>query len=187
MLSRTTYKSVGSLFLIPLAALVVNCREDQNGGPVAFIFEVGEPLQERPLHTTPGQIARSSTKMLWYAHEPWKDCASCHDTQKQAAAPGQMYYVTAEPELCYNCHADHRVAASYVHGPVAVGQCLFCHYPHKSRVKYLLKEPVPELCYLCHDMADVKSIPAHSTAEPSGCSDCHSAHSSSQRALLRES
>ena len=73
-----------------------------------------------------------------------------------------------------------------VHGPVAVGQCLFCHNPHKSQVKYLLKGPVPELCYLCHDEDATESIPAHFVRELSACTDCHDPHASDERPLLKQ-
>jgi len=43
--------------------------------------------------------------------------------------------IAQEPELCYNCNDDYTVSASFIHGPVAVGQCLFCHNPHKSKIE----------------------------------------------------
>ncbi|UCE49790.1 MAG: hypothetical protein JSW47_06490 [Phycisphaerales bacterium] len=147
---------------------------------------MGQGKQENSLDPAYARFAQSPTKLSWYAHEPWKDCASCHDVQRQAESPSQTYFLAPVPELCYNCHTDHRDATSSVHGPVAVGDCLFCHDPHKSRIEHLLKQPVPKLCYLCHDMNDIGSIPAHPIEEASKCTDCHDAHASFARTLLKE-
>jgi len=89
------------------------------------------------------------------------------------------------PKLCYNCHDDYVATASFVHGPVAVGQCLFCHTPHKSKIEHLLKKPEPDLCYLCHDASMIELIPAHLPQQTSACTDCHNPHSGSTKALLK--
>jgi predicted CXXCH cytochrome family protein len=89
------------------------------------------------------------------------------------------------PKLCYGCHADYTVSAPFVHGPVAVGQCLFCHNQHKSKIEHLLKEPEPKLCYLCHDINTVELIPAHLTNQQFACTGCHNAHASPVKSLLK--
>jgi predicted CXXCH cytochrome family protein len=98
----------------------------------------------------------------------------------------ETYLIAQEPELCYNCHDDYTVSAPFVHGPVAVGQCLFCHNPHKSKIKYLLKEAEPGLCYLCHDVNTIELIAAHVPDQLSSCTNCHNPHSGSLKALLKE-
>jgi len=90
------------------------------------------------------------------------------------------------PELCYECHADYTTSESYVHGPVAVGQCLLCHNPHKSQFEHLLNESQPKLCYMCHNVNVINSIPAHLTEQKFTCTDCHDSHTSSVKYLLKE-
>jgi predicted CXXCH cytochrome family protein len=76
-------------------------------------------------------------------------------------------------------------ADAYVHGPVAVGECLFCHDAHASNHKALLKEAVPDLCYMCHDTQDVTAIADHGQASYENCIRCHDSHGGSSRGLLK--
>jgi predicted CXXCH cytochrome family protein len=69
---------------------------------------------------------------------------------------------------------------------VAVGQCLFCHNPHKSKIEHLLVVPEPGLCYLCHDKNTIELIAAHLPKQLSACTDCHNAHASPVKALLKQ-
>lgn len=161
--------SVGLVLLIPLVAYVVGCNQIEHHEAMTFFFD---------------GLAQSSQKQFWYTHEPRKNCTNCHDKQKQT--PGQPFFVAPVPKLCYNCHVDRTVSASFVHGPVAVGECLLCHNPHKSQIEHLLRQPIPKLCYLCHDMNAIESTSAHSIDQLSKCTDCHNAHASSEHALLKE-
>ena len=131
-------------------------------------------------------LAQVPQEPIWYVHEPRKDCTNCHDTAKQSKSPGQLYLTAPVPKLCYDCHDDRTVSAKFVHGPVAVGECLECHNHHKSRVKHLLKEAEPNVCYFCHDADAIAAIPAHLTGQPSACTDCHNPHASLERPLLKE-
>jgi len=70
---------------------------------------------------------------------------------------------------------------------VAVGQCLFCHNPHKSKIEHLLTAPEPGLCYQCHDVDTIELIAAHLPKQLSACTDCHNAHASSTKGLLKGS
>ena len=121
----------------------------------------------------------------WYVHEPRKNCTTCHGRRNQRRLTAKAFLLTPVPQLCYNCHDERTIKGPYVHGPVAVGECLFCHNPHKSQMKYLLKGSIPELCFLCHDEVEIDSIPDHSVSELSSCMDCHYAHSGLERALLK--
>jgi predicted CXXCH cytochrome family protein len=87
--------------------------------------------------------------------------------------------------LCYNCHDDYTSSASFVHGPVAVGQCVFCHNPHRSKIEHLLVASEPGLCYFCHDKNTIELIAAHSPKQLSPCTNCHNPHASSIKALLK--
>jgi len=145
-----------------------------------------DELKDELVDSDSQTLRQTRPKQLWYIHQPRKDCTLCHDKSRQRVFSSQTYLIKPVPELCYECHADYTTSASYVHGPVAVGRCLFCHNPHKSRIEHLLEEPQPRLCYLCHNIDTVKIIPAHLAKPEFDCTDCHDAHTSSIKYLLKE-
>jgi predicted CXXCH cytochrome family protein len=158
---------------------------------MTFFFEGVPPLGQEQLTEEPGdydslELSQSRPKQYWFTHPPTKDCTACHDFSKQEVFSSQTYLIKPVPELCYECHVDYTTSASYVHGPVAVGRCLFCHNPHKSRIEHLLEKPESQICYLCHDIDTVKLIPAHLVKQQFACTDCHNAHTSSIKYLLNE-
>ena len=55
----------------------------------------------------------------------------------------------AAPTLCYGCH-DRIDEKRYVHGPLAVGDCLVCHDPHRGYGAAHLREEQAPLCGKCH-------------------------------------
>jgi predicted CXXCH cytochrome family protein len=67
-----------------------------------------------------------------------------------------------------------------------VGECLFCHDPHRSKNEFLLIKPIPEQCYLCHESRLIESIPDHSTESYAQCNNCHESHVSSEESLLKK-
>lgn len=182
---------VGLMLLVFLGIFIVSCDEVERHNVLTFFFEGVPPLGQDQLTEEPGdydsrELSQMRPKQLWYVHQPRKDCTLCHDKSRQRVFSSQTYLIKPVPELCYECHADYTTSASYVHGPVAVGRCLFCHNPHKSRIEHLLKEPEPQLCYLCHNIDTVKLIPAHLVKQQFACTDCHNAHTSSVKYLLNE-
>ncbi|MFQ6034428.1 MAG: cytochrome c3 family protein [Sedimentisphaerales bacterium] len=157
---------------------------------LTFFFDGVPPIEKAELEPGPVDLAsrwfvQRVTKSDWYMHKPLNNCVTCHGERKQRSFSPQTLLTSPVPELCYNCHTNYAVSSSFVHGPVAVGQCLFCHNPHKSKFKHLLKEPEPKLCYLCHDSSAIESVPAHLTKLSSGCTNCHSAHAGSTKYLLK--
>ena len=191
MPSRMISLSVGLVLLTLLAVLVVSCDEAARYEAMTFFFDGVElPESQRPaggiFDPNSPDLVQEPVGPTWYVHEPRKDCTTCHGKRGQRRSRARAFLVSPVPQLCYSCHEDHVVKGPNVHGPVAVGQCLFCHNPHKSQVKYLLKGPVPELCYLCHDEEAAESIPAHFVRELSACTDCHYPHASLERPLLKE-
>jgi predicted CXXCH cytochrome family protein len=179
------------MLLVFFGVLVVSCDEVEHYNTLTFFFDGVPPLgqeglQEELINSNFQESTQTRPKQLWYVHEPQKDCTLCHGKRKQQRGFSLQVRLTAPvPKLCYGCHADYTVSAPFVHGPVAVGQCLFCHNPHKSKIEHLLKEPEPKLCYLCHDINTVELIPAHFTNQQFACTDCHNAHASPVKALLK--
>ena len=105
-------------------------------------------------------------------HQPYEEkrCDDCHDKTKEGGL------VTAKIELCFQCHKDF-IKGSYVHGPVAVGDCLACHEPHTSRYASLLKADKNQICSVCHREKRL-SIALHDKVSERqiSCSDCHDPH-----------
>jgi len=190
VLSRTVSTSIGLLLLVSIEILVVSCDEVKHRDVLTFFFDGLEPPQPQGLENGPvdpnGGRAQADQAPLWHVHEPTKLCTNCHDARKRSRSTGRAYLIAQLPTLCYGCHDDFTALASFVHGPVAVGQCLFCHNPHKTRVKHLLLKAVPDLCYGCHDTDAIEAIPAHLVAQLSACTDCHNPHSGSVKALLKD-
>ena len=133
------------------------------------------------------QQVRERPGTVWFVHEPWKnrDCKVCHNQleENQWALPK---LTAPEPELCYQCHTDYPATQPYVHGPVAVGECLLCHEAHKSKMAGLLKEKEPELCYQCHETIEAAQISGHPDEPIPQCTKCHDPHAGLTRMLLKK-
>ena len=188
MLFRARPTLAGLMLLVFFGIFVVSCDEVEHYKTLTFFFDGVPPLRQEGLLTNSNfqESTQISPKQLWYVHEPQKDCTLCHGNRKQQRGFSLQVRLTAPvPKLCYGCHADYTVSASFVHGPVAVGQCLFCHNPHKSKIEHLLKEPEPKLCYQCHNINTIELIPAHFKNQQFACTGCHNAHASPVKALLK--
>lgn len=143
-------------------------------------------------------------------------CQVCHDLSGSTSFPGGGGWPGREPDarraaqskqpatseaarlrvpsdrLCGGCHNDldaenlaqtHRV----VHGPLAVGDCTFCHDPHRSPHPHLLKQADPgQLCVSCHDQETAEKRCSDPEAATRPCLDCHDPHAAQRRGLLRE-
>jgi predicted CXXCH cytochrome family protein len=178
--------------LMLLVLFFISCNEIEQHKALTFFFDGVPPLgqeglQAELLETSTPELAQTGQTPVWYVHEARKDCSNCHGKRIQRGFSSQPRLIAPIPKLCYNCHADFTTSAPFVHGPVAVGQCLFCHNPHKSQIKYLLRKPEPELCYQCHDENTIELIAAHLPKQLSECTVCHDPHSSSNKSLLKGS
>jgi predicted CXXCH cytochrome family protein len=105
-------------------------------------------------------------------HPPYeaKECDGCHDKSKE----GGLAY--PRNELCFVCHTNF-IKGSFVHGPVAVGDCLACHLPHTAAATSLLKVKRSEICSTCHREKRV-AAGMHETLRQQqiACVDCHNPH-----------
>jgi predicted CXXCH cytochrome family protein len=115
-------------------------------------------------------------------HPPYKTsrCGACHS--------GEAGSITRTPQegLCRQCH-DVPGDARYVHGPVAVDDCLYCHHHHGGQNIYMLRVPPEQLCIECHDEDDLTEGEYHATLETKLCIDCHSGHGGDDRYFLKKS
>lgn len=80
------------------------------------------------------------------------------------------------------CHAK-MGKSKFVHGPVAAGDCTFCHKP-TAKHKFEAIKNVSDLCYQCHDKINtLKSV--HKPVKDGNCSGCHDPHESPYKFQLR--
>ena len=180
------------MLLVFFGIFIVSCDDVERHKALTFFFDGVPPLgqeyfQEDSIDPNSQEFAQTDQTPEWFVHEPRKDCSICHGKRTQRSFSSQTYLTASIPKLCYNCHDDYTVSAPFVHGPVAVGQCLLCHNPHKSKIEHLLLAPEPELCYQCHDVDTIELIAAHLPKQLSSCTDCHYAHAGSAKALLKGS
>jgi len=87
---------------------------------------------------------------------------------------------SALKDPCISCHPD-KTDFRYVHGPVASGDCTFCHHPHETDHAGLVAEGA-SLCFACH--VDTEGELKKKTVHPAlsgGCTSCHDPHGSAEK------
>lgn len=175
-----------------LFILLSSCDDVGRHKALTFFFDGVPPLPGAAAE--PASSARNDTKVAasppvenWRTHEPVKDCTTCHGHQPRRGTSPKVQLVAPIPSLCYRCHQekDYSAPQGWVHGPVATGDCLLCHEPHKTKTASLLRRPVPELCYRCHETQAVHAVPGHAEPSHKSCVDCHAAHAAETRNLLK--
>lgn len=171
--------------------LLASCDEVERHKALTFFFDGVPPLRtETPEAQAAGlKDSRAADKAPaggWHIHEPVKNCTLCHGELRRASASRKVQLVAEVPQLCYTCHKEYSALEAWVHGPVATGNCLLCHEPHKARNESLLRKPVPDLCYQCHEEQAIRLIKNHAEESYARCIDCHEGHASTARGLLRQ-
>ena len=195
-MSFQTKRIIGTVALLPLAAviLVIGCDPSVRHEVLSFFFDGVPPLGTDLSPGEPGSVVSRPKKWL-PAEKPARevdpqalssrhqarDCQKCHAAASRWDGKQLLRPV---PGLCYDCHTDYK-ADAYVHGPVAVGVCLFCHKSHQSKFPKLQTNRLPDLCYLCHAEEDIASIAAHQGEAVAICTRCHDPHAGSDRILLK--
>ncbi len=194
-LNRRIIICVAILFC--MLCLLSGCDEVQHYKVLSYFFD-GVPLPESERLALEEQVRLSDPNAavallqdqpqeIWYTHEPYKNCnVQCHGVRKGGGLSGSVEMVLEPPQLCLQCHEDMDYSTSRlsVHGPIAAGECLMCHGPHKSRHKHILIKPVPEVCFQCHNKTQIELIEGHSQSKD--CLTCHYGHSSPEKFLLRQ-
>ena len=184
---------------LPMVALslllVLSCNEAKRHETLVFFFDGVPPLTGElegaayadSLDPNAPPDPNRPPEIVWYQHEPSLGCEACHGDRKKRGFSRQVNLVAPLPDLCYQCHDELRDLPGDVHGPVAIGACTFCHEPHRTVNKHLLKKPAPELCYQCHE-AEVIAFFDSKHADPSyeNCNQCHEGHASENSGLLKK-
>ncbi|MBN1223274.1 MAG: hypothetical protein JXB23_08480 [Candidatus Aminicenantes bacterium] len=149
-----------------------------------------ESKEEQTITPTPStdpalsSEARQRSAVIMISQHPdysGKKCDRCHDRTSSN-------YLTADKKaICYSCHKREKFKGAFVHGPVAVGDCLACHHPHESRIKKLLRSEDSDLCFKCHKPELIRQIKDHDREDYLGCSRCHLPHISDNRFFVKDS
>ena len=159
------------------------CNETKHYRTLSFFFD-GVPVPEhlRGEGEMPeggprrGMGPPTGEVISYIYHAPYanRSCFGCHrrDQAFETAA--------TDAALCQNCHDGYfKVEADdWVHGPIAVGECSYCHEPHRSVHEHLLTDQPRDLCFQCHDQQQVETEPFH--AEHTDCAMCHIAAESNR-------
>lgn len=113
-------------------------------------------------------------------HKPFKE-EKCDDCHKSGLKMGRN-----NATICMKCHKDKPTQYDFMHGPVAAGACLWCHYPHESANAHLLRDTDRKVCGQCHTarMLSTRKVPEHADASRS-CLECHFAHGGPAPRMLR--
>ena len=182
--------TVGLALAAGLAAAVgaglVGCGEGDSQHRVLSIFFEGVPQPGQGSAPGAGGGPGASlgpglapTTIFYHAAYENRSCLPCH------SGPG--YLTPPDKTACGACHKPYFQVQTdeWQHGPVAAGQCGFCHQPHTSPYRHLLTKPVPDLCFQCHDRHTLTK-PYHATADKKACTACHDSHLAGNRKLLMD-
>lgn len=114
-------------------------------------------------------------------------CRFCHDEG------GKIRIFAGKPlDLCTRCHVNTKdyYKMTYIHGPVATGDCTACHDPHAGPYRFQLwANPKGEVCTGCHTdkrkyLHPKRGLYVHGILSGLGCIACHSPHASAYRYQL---
>jgi len=170
-------------------ACLASCSDTERHRALSFFFDGVPPLPgqviEEAVVIDPANPQRRRVEPQWFLHEPQANCERCHGDQKQKNFSRQVNLVSPVPSLCYECHDMPSSQQGWVHGPVASGQCVICHEPHRSLNPFLLKRSEPKICFQCHEASSLQTVPGHDLPTYAACLDCHAGHSSFAKHLLK--
>lgn len=177
-----------------LAVVVVflalgSCNDAKHHEMTTFFFDGVPPLAGQtsgagPFDANATDAGQSAPAGGWYVHAAIKNCPDCHGARQRTSFSRKVNLVAQVPNLCYKCHEEFASLKGWVHGPVATGDCLTCHEPHKTKNEFVLLSPIPDLCYKCHLPESIQKIEHHAEPSYSHCIDCHAGHASASRSLL---
>ncbi len=139
--------------------------------------------QNRLAEASAGSIEEKKVVTAGSSHRPFtdKNCQGCHNFKKT-----NMLIAPAD-QLCEICHIDFvKGKGDFIHGPVAVKDCLACHLPHESKHKALLRESVSGICGTCHHEKRL-AVEMHNAVMDHAmeCVDCHDAHGGGRQYFLK--
>lgn len=193
-MSRTIHRHAAfpwiALILTTAFLLLCSCGEDERHRVLTFFFDGVSPLAGETSGSNPSAVdavaaTDSPPTNGWRVHKPLNNCVGCHGSRRERTVSRRVQLVADVPQLCHTCHQEYAALKGWVHGPVAAGECLTCHEPHKARNEFLLVKPVPQLCYDCHDSQSIRAIDGHGDESHARCNRCHEGHAGANSSLLK--
>jgi len=146
--------------------------------------ELGQQMLARR-EAWPDPQAGGVAEEVFFYHTPYqkRDCFGCHNEDQGYTPPAKG------AQLCSKCHESYMKFETddWVHGPVVVGNCGWCHEAHKSDYPSLVKDSQPDLCMTCHDPTLIENDAYHASLSDRRCTECHDPHASGNRLLLADS
>ncbi len=120
---------------------------------------------------------------LTYSHKfiNLKKCSLCHPKKNyNKIIPTKANCTTG---ICHEGITKDK----YVHGPVGMKHCLYCHKPHDSKYKKLLNLKDSKLCYFCHreKKKEFTRKFVHAPVKEGKCTNCHDPHESNLKYQLK--
>ena len=114
-------------------------------------------------------------------------CLSCHSVHDSKAPESLL--TAAQPQLCYQCHADQKAQFSMpIHHRVNEGlvKCSDCHDTHGTFLPNNLRstEDQNQVCTKCHTDKRGPFVFEHAAVRAEGCTTCHTPHGSQNPRLL---
>ncbi|MHC4448399.1 MAG: cytochrome c3 family protein, partial [Planctomycetota bacterium] len=185
---RWLCRPTGVVAGIAAAALWAGCSVEKHYALLSFFFDgVPDPSAADARTAAGGGGGGSVSAAAVSAHSAYakRRCADCHggDARFGLFASG---FTRLDATVCMGCHGDVLEEHPRIHGPVASGECLWCHKPHESRQPHLLTRAPPDLCLGCHGF-EVEAAPRTPSHEDLGadCLRCHHGHGGEERYFLR--
>ncbi len=128
-----------------------------------------------------------------YVHGPVAAsvCTACHRPRKtynpDKHSNSSFSIAGKGKDLCFICHEamQKRMTGKFIHGPVAMGDCIACHDPHQSDAKFQMrKSTTSALCFSCHENNKTTREFLHGPVAAGDCNVCHNPHASDYKYQL---
>lgn len=165
-----------------MAIIWTGCSVERDHKLLSFFFD-GVPDPSLVKTSADALQFAKATGGTVYAHPPFANnkCWECHQNLSGEEAR------QVRPDICFKCHATIASEHAKMHGAVAAGACVYCHSPHESTIKHLLKSTAPKLCLQCHSKVSFGNPPAPVHQDLNrDCLECHSGHGGPERFFLRD-
>jgi predicted CXXCH cytochrome family protein len=165
-----------------VALIWIGCSVEKDYKVLSFFFDgVPDPTIVRS-NADAIRFAKETGGTV-YTHAPFANnqCGECHkDLSGETARK-------VDPTLCFRCHESTANEYPKMHGAVSGGACVFCHSPHESTIKHLLRSRAPGICVQCHEAKSFGNprAPVHQDLARD-CLECHYAHGGPERFFLRD-
>lgn len=176
----------GLLLVVAGVAALIGCSTPRERYVILSTFFDGVPDPDKVVAAAEKEEAKEEgpkvvTSSIVSRHKPYVEnqCASCHRVGGMIAEFDVAY------KQCGKCHAKVTTAYPKMHGPVALSACEWCHAPHESSQKFLLKDTSVKVCGQCHDQNLLSATPVQHT-DGTDCLSCHGGHGGTERHFLKD-